>query len=408
MCEAMDYDGELTKESIVEVMLREYSRPSVQALKSVKQAERFLHLDSWSAQHADEEKPPRVVGFFASNTTAAYRMYRSTALKLQGLIAFGECFDAALQKKFLGAPTQRAVIQIVKADKRERKLTYKGPLATPPLARWIATHSMPLVQDLSTESSVEALMAIGVPVFLLLMPDSYEEELGEMLKHFRAVATTVRERLLFGYGFKDTAPWPDLARQLGIPSEATGAYWLVVNNNQAMGGRNWSNAWLRPPTLGFQVLGLDARGDETVEDVTEKKVEEFVGAFLKHVEEREAPQETWVAVIEEAEEVGEGEAASAASEAPTGGSEAKAPTETSQAVSDKALRRLLGTLTMDFNSGIANLKKALDDLTDTPQLIPSKAPALTQLLGSLELKVKKDMLQVKRELMDLGKRKDEL
>jgi ABC-type nitrate/sulfonate/bicarbonate transport system substrate-binding protein len=156
------------------------------------------------------------------------------------------------------------------------------------------------------------------------------------------------------------------------------------------------------------VLGLDARGDETVEDVTEEKVQEFVGAFLKHVEEREAPQETWEAVIEEVEEEGEGETASAASAAPAGGSEAKAPTETSQAVSDKALRKLLGTLTMDFNSGMANLKKALDDLTDTPQLIPSKAPALTQLLGSLELKVKKDMLQVKRELMDLGKRKDEL
>ena len=79
----MDYDGELTKESIVQVMLREYSRPSVQELKSVKQAERFLHLDTWSAQHSDEEKPPRVVGFFPSNQTAGYAVFRSTAQKLQ-------------------------------------------------------------------------------------------------------------------------------------------------------------------------------------------------------------------------------------------------------------------------------------------------------------------------------------
>ena len=34
--EAMDFDGELTKASIVEVMLREYARPSLQQLKSVK------------------------------------------------------------------------------------------------------------------------------------------------------------------------------------------------------------------------------------------------------------------------------------------------------------------------------------------------------------------------------------
>ena len=76
--EAMDYTGtELTKKDIVSTMLREYSRPSVQALSSVKQTERFLHLDSWSAQHADEEQPPRVVGFFPSNGTAGYAVYRA-------------------------------------------------------------------------------------------------------------------------------------------------------------------------------------------------------------------------------------------------------------------------------------------------------------------------------------------
>ena len=169
--EAMDFDGELSKAGVVEVMLREMSRDTVQTLKSVKQTERFLHLDSWSATHADEEQPPRVVGFFPSNETAGYAIFRSMARKLQGMIAFGEVFDGALQKKFLGAPTKKTVVRVVKADKKERTLTYAGPLAVAPMARWVATHSLAVVQDLTTESSIEAHMARGVPVFLLLLPD---------------------------------------------------------------------------------------------------------------------------------------------------------------------------------------------------------------------------------------------
>ena len=96
--EAMDFDGEPTKAGIVEVMLREMARDTILTLKSVKQTERFLHLDSWSAQH-DEEKPPRVVGFFPSNATAGYAVFASMARKLQGMISFGEVFDPALQKK---------------------------------------------------------------------------------------------------------------------------------------------------------------------------------------------------------------------------------------------------------------------------------------------------------------------
>ena len=64
---------------------------------------------------ADEEKPPRVVGFFPSNKTARYAVFRQTAMKLQGMISFGECFDPVLQKKFLGAPTKKAVIQAPRA-----------------------------------------------------------------------------------------------------------------------------------------------------------------------------------------------------------------------------------------------------------------------------------------------------
>ena len=55
-------------------MLREVSRDSIQTLKTVKQAERFLHLDSWSSLHSDEEQPPRVVGFFPSNSTPTYQV----------------------------------------------------------------------------------------------------------------------------------------------------------------------------------------------------------------------------------------------------------------------------------------------------------------------------------------------
>merc|ERR1719352_39607 len=187
----------MDKASIVETMLREGSRDSIQTIKSVKQAERFLHLDSWSSQHADEEKPPRVVGFFPHNNTPAYAVYRETAAKLQGMIAFGECFEAPIQKKFMGSAASKSVIQVVKADKRERKLTYDGPLVVQRMARWVATHSLALVQDLTTESSIEAHMARGVPVFLLLMPEEYEDALSEMLPAFRSVASRVRERLLF-------------------------------------------------------------------------------------------------------------------------------------------------------------------------------------------------------------------
>ena len=86
----MDFDGEPTKAGMVEVMLREMSRDTILTLKSVKQTERFLHLDSWSTQHADEPKPPRVVGFFPSNTTAGYAVFQSMARKLQDMISFGE------------------------------------------------------------------------------------------------------------------------------------------------------------------------------------------------------------------------------------------------------------------------------------------------------------------------------
>ena len=394
--EAMDFVGEPTKAGITEVMLREISRATVQTLKTVKQTERFLHLDSWAAQHPDEEKPPRVVGFFPSNATAGYAVFRSMARKLQGMISFGEIFDGALQKKFLGSPAKKTVVQVVKADKRERSLTYGGPLAVAPLARWVATHSLAIVQDLTTESSIEAHMARGVPVFLLLMPDEYEDSLNSMMKAFRNVAAKVRERLLFAYGFKDTEPWPQFAQSLGIDRGATGAFWMILGNNMQLTGRDWSVAWLRPPSLGFEIYAMEARGNEGPGEVTEKKLSKFVDGFLAQVD-AAAPPEQWEAVEEE--EVAVDEPAAAAG----GGEGGAAAAAEAAATREKDLRKAIGAMEMNFNSGVANLKKVLDELRDAPQLLAGKAPGMTSTVQNLEMKLKKDVLTLKRALMDASR-----
>jgi len=411
--EAMDYDAEPTKVGMGEAMLREISRDSVLLLKNVKQVARFLYIDSWSAQHADEEKPPRIVGFFPSNETAGYAVFASMARKLQGMISFGEIFDPTLQKKFLGAPVRKSIIRVYKADKKERSLTYGGPLAVAPMARWVATHSLAVVQDLTTESSIEAHMARGVPVFLLLMPDEYEESLGQMLKAFKAVAARVRDRLLFAYGFKDTEPWPQFAQSLGIDREATGAFWMIVGNNMDLTGRNWSTAWLKPPSLGFQIYAMEARGGEKPTDVTEAKVSKFVDGFLAQVDALRPP-EVVEGVIEEEAAVdavaGSADGSSGSGADGSGGSDsgASAAATAPAANYDKEIRKLIAALEMSFNSGIANIKKTLDDVKDTPQLLPGKTPGLTSTVTSMDLKVKKGIMDLKRKLMDVGKKKDEL
>jgi hypothetical protein len=399
--EAMDFIGDpAEKASIVEVMLREVSRDSIQTLKTVKQAERFLHLDSWSSLHSDEEQPPRVVGFFPSNSTPTYQVFRETAAKLQGMIAFGECFDAPIQKKFMGAKASKSVVQVVKADKRERKLTYDGPLAVQRMTRWVATHSLALVQDLTTESSIEAHMARGVPVFLLLMPDEYEESLSEIMVQLRKVAARVRDRLLFAYGFKDTEPWPQFAQSLQIPREGTGAFWMIMGNNMELTGRDWSAAWLRPPSLGFEIYAMQARGDERAKDVTLDALEKFVDGFLAQVDQArpepkylDAPVEVEVAVAEET--------------APAAGT-VEAEAVKAAVNHDKELRKAISAMEMNFNSGVANLKKVLDELKDTPNLLAGRAPGLTSTLSATEMKLKKDVLGLKRKLMDIAQKKDEL
>ena len=302
------------------------------------------------------------------------------------------------------------MVQVVKADRRERTLTYGGPLHVSPLARWVATHSLPVVQDLTTESSIEAHMARGVPVFLLLMPDEYEDALAEMLAAFKGVAAKVRERLLFAYGFKDTEPWPQFAQSLGIPAQATGAYWMIVGNNMELTGRNWSTAWLKPPQLGFQIYAMEARGGEQAEDVTEAKVKTFVDKFLKQVDEM-MPPEVVEGVVEEEVKV------AAPAGGGGGGGGGGGDGEGADAVQirarnvnhDKEIRKLIAALEMSFNSGIANIKKSLDDIKDSPNLLPGKAPGLTSTLTTMDMKVKKGVMDLKKKIMDVGKKgKDEL
>ena len=58
---------------------------------------------------------------------------------------------------------------------------------------------------------------------------------------------------------------------------------------------------------------------------------------------------------------------------------------------------------MQFNSGVANLKKALDEIKDTPHLLQGNVPKLTTTLSNMELKVKQQMLALKRQLMEIGR-----
>ena len=45
---------------------------------------------------------------------------------------------------------------------------------------------------------------------------------------------------------------------------------------------------------------------------------------------------------------------------------------------------------------------------DTPRLLPGKVPTMTEKLGTMDLKVKKGIMDLKRKLMDVSKKKDEL
>lgn len=180
---------------------------------------------------------------------------------------------------------------------------------------------------------------------------------------------------------------------------------MIVGNGMDITGRDWSMAWLKPPSLGFQIYAMEARGDEVAEDVTEAKLSKFVNGFLNQLDSMVEPEKWDDAVVEE--DVADSADGADGGE---GGAAGDAKSEKVQkAVNyDKELRKLIGALEMNFNSGVANLKKALDDLKDTPQLLAGRTPGITSTLTNTELKLKKDMLTLKRKLMDIGKEKDEL
>ena len=74
----------------------------------------------------------------------------------------------------------------------------------------------------------------------------------------------------------------------------------------------------------------------------------------------------------------------------------------------KDMRKAISAMEMNFNSGVANVKKVLDELKDAPQLLAGRAPGLTSTVSTMEMKLKKDVMGLKRQLMEIGKKKDEL
>ena len=59
----------------------------------------------------------------------------------------------------------------------------------------------------------------------------------------------------------------------------------------------------------------------------------------------------------------------------------------------------------EFQVGQAylTLKKVLDELRDAPHLLAGKAPGMTSTVQNLEMKLKKDVLTLKRALMDAAR-----
>lgn len=173
--------------ALVSRLLAERALEVVQPLRTARQVERFLHLDSWAASHATEE-PTRVVGFFRSTSAARYHVFERAAAKVQGLVSFGVCTDSALQTRFLGGPVGAAgEVHVVKASRSERKLLFPGPWNVPSVARFAASHSGELVRDVSSQESFTEALQVGLPAFLLLMPDEYESQLKPIMDALKAV-----------------------------------------------------------------------------------------------------------------------------------------------------------------------------------------------------------------------------
>ena len=129
-----------------------------------------------------------------------------------------------------------------------------------------------------------------------------------------------------------------------------------------------------------------------------------VDSFLAQVDAM-MPPEVVEGVVEEEIAAGGDDADAAAG---SGGSRSAAAAAAETANYDKELRKMIAALEMSFNSGIANVKKVLDETKDAPHLLPGRTAGLTSSLSTMDLKVKKGIMDLKRKLMDIGKKKDEL
>ena len=134
--------------------------------------------------------------------------------------------------------------------------------------------------------------------------------------------------------------------------------------------------------------------------MTLEALEKFVDGFLAQVDQaRPEPKYPDAPVEVEAEPAEEA--------APAEGS-VEAEAARAAVNHDRELRKAISAMEMTFNSGVANLKKVLDELKDTPNQLAGRAPSLTSTLSSTEMKLKKDVLGLKRKLMDIAQKKDEL
>ena len=59
--------------------------------------------------------------------------------------------------------------------------------------------------------------------------------------------------------FASPSPLPWLVPSTAHAIARAGAFWMIAGNNMDLTGRDWNTAWLKPPSLGFQVRGARSR-----------------------------------------------------------------------------------------------------------------------------------------------------
>ena len=110
--------------------------------------------------------------------------------------------------------------------------------------------------------------------------------------------------------------------------------------------------------------------------MTLEALEKFVDGFLAQVDQARPEPKYLDAPVE-------AEAEPAEEAAPAEGS-VEAEAARAAVNHDKELRKAISAMEMTFNSGVANLKKVLDELKDTPNQLAGRAPSLTSTLSCLD------------------------